>query len=47
MERWEQLPTWLLDAWDQATETGGESEPEADAAGDEGSESDEDDEDEE
>ncbi len=23
VERWEQLPTWLLDAWDTATEVGG------------------------
>src|SRR5262245_27671080 len=46
VERWEQLPTWLLDAWDQATETGGESEPEADAGPDDEPESDEDDTDE-
>jgi hypothetical protein len=25
VERWEQLPSWLLDAWDQATEGGDES----------------------
>jgi hypothetical protein len=29
VERWEQLPAWLLDAWDAATgeNEGGEAEP--------------------
>jgi hypothetical protein len=29
VERWEQLPSWLLDAWDQATEDSGEASSEA------------------
>jgi len=33
VERWEQIPTWLLDAWDQATE-GNDSNPADDEAGD-------------
>lgn len=32
VERWEQLPTWLLDAWDQATE-GNDDGPAADGPG--------------
>jgi len=47
VERWEQLPTWLLDAWDQATETGsGGPEPDSGAEGDEVSEADEEEDDE-
>ncbi|MSR62303.1 MAG: hypothetical protein EXS08_07655 [Planctomycetes bacterium] len=34
VERWEQIPTWLLDAWDQATE-GNEGSPTDDEPGDE------------
>ncbi len=38
VERWEQLPTWLLDAWDAATE-GGAGDPASDRQPEEGGES--------
>jgi hypothetical protein len=37
VERWEQLPSWLLDAWDEATEGNTPASDPSDEEGDAGS----------